>query len=289
MAILTDGISSDGFGAGRIKIWRTGDFLGQASGMNYLNPASCSINASLDRVELSFPSSPGGGPHGSSHLSTGTDPIPAGNLDITGVTSDFQVAGSLGVGTMPTVARDINVKSDSTARIYVENDGTAAFSLEVIQSTDPNFPNILVIEGVNTSFTYFCGPLGFLFSTQPLSLGPNICYFSSSEIEFYVPLKMQGDIHLENNTLYLDPDLTASISYVAASRLISFSWATEILGRLEINGALTMRGGAGTYLGVPAMTTAERPTVPEGSYGIIFNTETNQFEGWNGENWVILG
>jgi len=211
MAILTDGISSDGFGAGRIKIWRTGDFLGQASGMNYLNPASCSINASLDRVELSFPSSPGGGPHGSSHLSTGTDPIPAGNLDITGVTSDFQVAGSLGVGTMPTVARDINVKSDSTARIYVENDGTAAFSLEVIQSTDPNFPNI------------------------------------------------------------------------------SFSWATEILGRLEINGALTMRGGAGTYLGVPAMTTAERPTVPEGSYGIIFNTETNQFEGWNGENWVILG
>jgi len=161
MTILTDGVLSDGFQA-KIKIWSAGDFLGQVSGMNYLNPAACSIDLPRDRVELQFPGGVAAA-HGASHLSTGTDPIPPGTLQISGVTGSFEIPGTLGVGTSPIPGRSLNIKSDGAARIYAENDGTAALEAEIKSSTDPILPNWLVLRGVNTTKTHFQDP-GLLLS-----------------------------------------------------------------------------------------------------------------------------
>jgi len=250
MAILVDGIAADGFGAGvgKVKVWEAGAYLGQVSGMNYRNPAACLINSTEDRVELTFPGGPGGGPHGATHLSGGTDPIPAGDLDVTGVTGAFTVQGILTANANLLCQASLELQG-TTSRLYVkkhyppqvriENDANAAMVVEVVESDNPDIPNTLIIKGENTFRVHFQQDGGrFQFSSQP--------------------------------------------PWQPADVLSMSTWKAVFKVTLEVS-------GAGNYIGVPAMTTAQRPSLPAGTYGIIFNTDTMQFEGWNGTSWVILG
>jgi len=226
MTILTDGVLSDGFQA-KIKIWSAGDFLGQVSGMNYLNPAACSIDLPRDRVELQFPGGVAAA-HGASHLSTGTDPIPPGTLQISGVTGSFEIPGTLGVGTSPIPGRSLNIKSDGAARIYAENDGTAALEAEIKSSTDPILPNWLVLRGVNTTKTHFQDASGFQFSTMGPDTPPNLFDLTPSQAAFNVPILMQSSsIYLRDNSLYFGPNDEARIffeyDYVSISAPVKVS------------------------------------------------------------------
>ncbi len=40
---------------------------------------------------------------------------------------------------------------------------------------------------------------------------------------------------------------------------------------------------------IPSWTSASRPVPNTGEYYIGFNTQTGQFEGFNGTDWIILG
>jgi len=65
-------------------------------------------------------------------------------------------------------------------------------------------------------------------------------------------------------------------------------------GDLIMLGILDMQGGAGKWFAPPRMTTAERDAMVA-KWGIAeagriwYNTDTNQWEGWNGTTVVILG
>jgi len=380
MTIQVDGLATDGFSReARIKIWSKGELLGEVEGLNLLNPVSCDLNTSEDRVELRFPEPEA---HGFSHLEDGTDPIPSGKLLITGVTDDFQVGKRLGIGAPPIAGTAINIKTEGEARIYLENDSSAALDLELRSSSTLN-PNMLILRGENTEFFHFQDSKGFRFSTRGEEDDVDICLLGKGMSRFLAPLSLEADFFLQGNTLYLDQLCEASISYDVSLARISVSTAMEILdsvfvsGELEVGGSLAVRGpgvfdselvvagtgefkgnvlvqknlsvkgkghlfgelkveeegtfksdisvrgdlfvrgsgnlrgglevegatffkedvsvqgslsveGKGNYLGVPAMREAQRPELPKGVYGIIFNESTGRFEGWNGTEWVTL-
>jgi len=63
--------------------------------------------------------------------------------------------------------------------------------------------------------------------------------------------------------------------------------ATQFKDDVSVQGSLSVEG-RGNFLGVPAMREAQRPELPKGVYGIIFNLSSEKFEGWNGTEWVAL-
>jgi cytoskeletal protein CcmA (bactofilin family) len=380
MTILVDGLATDGFSReARIKIWLKGVLLGEVEGLNFLNPLSCDLNTIEARVELEFPEPEA---HGASHLAEGADPIPEGELLVTGVRGKFQVGKQLGIGTSPIAERAINIKTEGEARIYLENDSSAALDLE-LRSSSASCSNMLIFRGENTEFFHFQDTKGFRFSTRGEEDEVDICLLDPGMTRFITPLSLEADLFLQGNTLYLDPFREASISYDASLARIIISTSMEILDsvfvsdELEVGGSLTVRGpgvfdselvvagtgefkgnvlvqknlyvkgkehlfgelkaegegtfksdvsirgdlsvrgfgnlrgglevegatqfkddvsvqgslsveGRGNFLGVPAMREAQRPELPKGVYGIIFNLSTEKFEGWNGTEWVAL-
>jgi len=70
-----------------------------------------------------------------------------------------------------------------------------------------------------------------------------------------------------------------------------FKWSVAN-AMFEFNDSLSLGGGAGTYFWPPRMTTAQRDAMSAGwgagqAGRTIYNTTTNQWEGWNGTAWGI--
>jgi hypothetical protein len=83
------------------------------------------------------------------------------------------------------------------------------------------------------------------------------------------------EVIIDHKPIYLDGDYKeTAIIHDTNLDMIKFTKGIKVMG---------------WGISVPTWTNSTRPSVPVGEYVIGFNTDTHQFEGWNGSTWVILG
>jgi len=325
MTIQVDGLATDGFSReARIKIWLQGMLLGEVEGLNFVNPVSCDLNTSMDRVELQFPEPEA---HGNSHLKDGADPIPSGKLLITGVTDDFQVGKQLGIGAPPLAGTFSTRGEEDDVDICLLEKGMARFIAPLSLEAD------FFLQGNTLYLDPFCeASISYNVSLARISVSTAMeildSVFVSGELEvggslavrgpgvFDSELVVTGTGEFKGNVLvqknlsvkgkeHLFGELKVEgegtfKSDVSVRGDLSVRGFGNLRGGLEVEGAtlfkedVSVQGnlsveGRGNYLGVPAMREAQRPELPKGVYGIIFNESTGRFEGWNGTKWVTLG
>lgn len=121
--------------------------------------------------------------------------------------------------------------------------------------------------------------------TEPtLDLGAALRYSLSLEGvdivgAFEYCLNYNAGVQVWKRFYCLNPD---DVEEVTGDWTISGDWVFE--GDMTFNGELN----ATSRLLVPAWTDATRPAVPA-QREIGFNTDTNQFEAYNGTEWILLG
>jgi len=267
MAILTDGISSDGVEA-RVRIWDAGTFKGQVSGMNYLNPAACVIDEAQDRVNLTFPAGGPGQAHGSSHLTGGSDPIPPGVLRITGVEDDFEVPGRASFGELLQFA-------STTATIGLPHlkltggDETYLLLPTMAEADRPPSPSagMMIFNTTTSRFQGHDGTNWFTFASE----------------EAGVP--SHGGEHLSTGA---DPIPAGNLNITGVTGNFTVAGTLTSQGNVTFQASLSMEGGDTTFIRMPRMASANRPPSP--SIGMmIFNTDESWFEGYDGTAWRVLG
>jgi len=83
------------------------------------------------------------------------------------------------------------------------------------------------------------------------------------------------EVIIDHEPIYLDGDYKeTAIIHDTNLDMIKFTKGIKVMG---------------WGISVPTWTNSTRPSVPVGEYVIGFNTDTHQFEGWDGSTWVILG